>query len=224
MRRVDVVLGFVHENWPAWAPWPELVGDLTPLGLRAVGVLLGEGRAGGKARDEGGDDAPAWRPAWASRLRAKCTRHLWARWRRGSGSRRPSDPCGRRRSTASRHAAAPGQRAQELGPEGLGLRRADRHAQPRRPWSLTATSWGGHRDRDDAPGLAHLHIACCVEPQIGPVALQRSTSRKPLTLSSISPHSLETWLLETAFRHAHGLHQYRRPAGRHPWSRPPGSP
>ena len=50
----DVVLGFVHENCQLGHLGPELVGDLTPLGLRAVGVLLGEG--GG---DEGGDDAPA---------------------------------------------------------------------------------------------------------------------------------------------------------------------
>ena len=45
----DVVLGFVHENCQLGHLGPELVGDLTPLGLRAVGVLLGEG----------GDDAPA---------------------------------------------------------------------------------------------------------------------------------------------------------------------
>ena len=50
----DVVLGFVHENCQLGDLGPELVGDLTPLDLRAVGVLLGEG--GG---DEGGDDAPA---------------------------------------------------------------------------------------------------------------------------------------------------------------------
>ena len=48
------MLGFVHENCQLGHLGPELVGDLTPLGLRAVGVLLGEG--GG---DEGGDDAPA---------------------------------------------------------------------------------------------------------------------------------------------------------------------
>ena len=39
----DVVLGFVHENCQLGHLGPELVGDLTPLGLRAVGVLLGEG-------------------------------------------------------------------------------------------------------------------------------------------------------------------------------------
>ena len=68
---------------------------------------------------------------------------------------------------------APGQRAQELGPEGLGLRRADRHAQDLAAALVVDGHSHGHRDRDDAPGLAHLHIGC-VEPQIGPVALQRS--------------------------------------------------
>ena len=37
----DVVLGFVHENCQLGHLGPELVGDLAPLGLRAVGVLLG---------------------------------------------------------------------------------------------------------------------------------------------------------------------------------------
>ena len=46
-------LGLVHENCQLGHLGPELVGDLAPLDLRAVGVLLGEG--GG---DEGGDDAP----------------------------------------------------------------------------------------------------------------------------------------------------------------------
>ena len=63
----DVVLGFVHQGGELGDLGPELVGDLTPLDLRAVGVLLGEG--GG---DEGGDDAlRPWRPAWASRLRGE---------------------------------------------------------------------------------------------------------------------------------------------------------
>ena len=47
------MLGFVHQGGELGDLGPELVGDLTPLDLRAVGVLLGEG--GG---DEGGDDAP----------------------------------------------------------------------------------------------------------------------------------------------------------------------
>ena len=68
---------------------------------------------------------------------------------------------------------APGQRAQELGPEGLGLRRADRHAQDLAAALVVDGHSHGHRDRDDASGLAHLHISR-IQPQIGPVALQRS--------------------------------------------------
>ena len=50
----NVVLGLVHEGRELRRLGPELVGDLAPLGLGAVCVVLGEG--GG---DEGGDDAPA---------------------------------------------------------------------------------------------------------------------------------------------------------------------
>ena len=49
---------------------------------------------------------------------------------------------------------APGQRAQELGPEGLGLRRADRHAQDLAAALVVDGHSHSHRDRDDASGLA----------------------------------------------------------------------
>ena len=95
------------------------------------------------------------------------------------------------------HAAqpAPGQRAQELGPEGLGLRRADRHAQDLAAALVVDGHSHGHRDRDDASGLAHLHVGG-VEPQIGPVALQRSIEEAVDLIVDLPPHSLETWLLE----------------------------
>ena len=147
---------------------PELVGDLAPLDLRAVGVLLGEG--GG---DEGGDDAPALAAGMGQQVAGEV--HAAAL------------PCGAEDpgrgglqalvvvGDHQLHAAqpAPGQRAQELGPEGLGLRRADRHAQDLAAALVVDGHSHGHRDRDDASGLAHLHVGG-VEPQIGPVALQRS--------------------------------------------------
>ena len=99
----DVVLGFVRENCQLGHLGPELVGDLAPLDLRAVGVLLGEG--GG---DEGGDDAPALAAGMGQQVGGRSARGSAAMWRRGSGSRRPSGPCGRRRSPASRRAARAG--------------------------------------------------------------------------------------------------------------------
>ena len=158
----DVVLGFVHENCQLGDLGPELVGDLAPLGLRAVGVLLGEG--GG---DEGGDDAPA--------LAAGMGQQVAGEVHAASLPGGAEDPGRGGLQTLvvvgdhQLHAAqpAPGQRAQELGPEGLGLRGTDRHAEHLAPALVV------DRNRDDAPGLAHLHISR-VQPEIGPVALQRS--------------------------------------------------
>ena len=128
------MLGFVHENCQLGHLGPELVGDLAPLDLRAVGVLLGEG--GG---DEGGDDAPALLAGMGQQVAGEvhAARCQVAPRIRVAAAFRPLW------SSEIIHAAqpAPDQRAQELGPEGLGLRRADRHAQDlRRPWSLTATA------------------------------------------------------------------------------------
>ena len=50
----DVLLGLVQERRELRQLGPDLVGDLAPLGLGGVGMVLGEG--GG---DEGRDDAPA---------------------------------------------------------------------------------------------------------------------------------------------------------------------
>src|SRR5512134_3590635 len=52
--RQHVRLGLVQEGGEPAVRWTELVGDLAPLGLGGVGIVLGEG--GG---NESGDDAPA---------------------------------------------------------------------------------------------------------------------------------------------------------------------
>ena len=63
----NVLLGLVQERGELGQLGADLVGDLAPLGLGGVGMILGEG--GG---DEGRDDAPA-APAGMSRaLRMKC--------------------------------------------------------------------------------------------------------------------------------------------------------
>ena len=68
--------------------------------------------------------------------------------------------------------AAAGEAAQEPGPEGLGLGRADRHAEDLAPALVVDRDRDGHRDRYDAPGLAHLQIGR-IQPEIGPVTPQR---------------------------------------------------
>ena len=91
--------------------------------------------------------------------------------------------------------AAPGQLAQEVGPEGLGLRGADRHAQHLAPAVAVDADRDDDRDRDDAAVAADLHVGG-VDPEIGPVALDRTVEEGLRPRSSISPHSRETWLLE----------------------------
>ena len=58
--------------------------------------------------------------------------------------------------------------AQELEPEGLGLRRAERHAAHLTAAGAVERDGDGHRDRDDAAGFAHLHVGG-IDPQIGPL-------------------------------------------------------
>ena len=142
----DVVLGFVHQGGE--------LGDLGPDGRRpgATGPSRCRRPPGRRRWREGGDDAPTLAAGMGQQV-AGGARGIFARWRRGSGER-PSGPCGRRRSPASRRAARASEGAQELGPEGLGLRRADRSCPDHVP-PLTATATV--TARDDASGLAHLH-------------------------------------------------------------------
>ena len=116
----------------------------------AINRFLDLGEGGG---DEGGDDAPALAAGMGQQVAGEV--HAAAL------------PCGAEDpgrgglqalvvvGDHQLHAAqpAPGQRAQELGPEGLGLRRADCHAQDLAAALVVDGHSHGHRDRDDAPGL-----------------------------------------------------------------------
>src|SRR5215471_12697217 len=53
---------------------------------------------------------------------------------------------------------APGELAQEVGPEDLGLRGADRQAQHLAPAVAIDADRDNHRDRDDATVAARLHV------------------------------------------------------------------
>jgi hypothetical protein len=67
------------------------------------------------------------------------------------------------------------ERAQEVGPEGLGLRRADGQAEHLAP--AVAIDADRDDDRDDAAVAPRLHIGG-VEPDIGPVALERTIEER----------------------------------------------
>src|SRR4029078_28842 len=68
---------------------------------------------------------------------------------------------------------APGEFAQECGPECLRLRWTDIHAQDLATPIAVDSDCDDHCHRDEAPALAHLHIGR-VDPQIRPVALGRA--------------------------------------------------
>src|SRR5207302_1380142 len=68
---------------------------------------------------------------------------------------------------------APGELAQEVGPEGLGFRRADRQAQHLAPAIAIDADRDDHRDRDDVAVAARLHIGR-IQPDIGPLAFERT--------------------------------------------------
>ena len=72
--------------------------------------------------------------------------------------------------------AAPSQLTQKLGPESLGLRRADVHAQHFPPSVRIDPDRHDHGHRDDAMVVAHLHVGG-VEPDIGPIAFQRAIEK-----------------------------------------------
>ena len=69
--------------------------------------------------------------------------------------------------------ATSGELAQELGPEGFGLGGTDIHAEDLAPAIGIDAVGDDHGDRDDASGLADLHIGG-IEPEIWPVAFQRT--------------------------------------------------
>src|ERR1700736_908297 len=111
-------------------------------------------------------------PAWARTLRMKCTRQrcqeacrtlataaLSPSWASEITSLTPRRP---RRASERR----------KLGPEGLGLGGADRDAQHLAPAVAADGNSDDDGDRDDATAGADLHIGR-IEPEIGPVALQR---------------------------------------------------
>src|SRR5207302_1446290 len=71
----------------------------------------------------------------------------------------------------------PGEFAQKVGPEGFGLRRADRQAQHLAPTVAIDADRDDHRDRDDVAIAACLHIGR-VQPDIGPFAFERTVEER----------------------------------------------
>ena len=220
----DVVLAVVHQRGQLWPAGPELVGDLAP-GLPSV-VLVGlqEGLAQGR-----GDHRVLALRHVGERVAHPSTAELSIR------SRRDGDP-----KIAEGHAAALPSGAEDTGdrllepfvgigddqlhalqatahqgleearPESLGLGgthlQADDLAAP-----VRVNRHGDYRrDRDDPPALALLEIGG-VEPEIGPVAVQRPLQEGLDPLVDL-PAELGDLALGDAGQ-AHGLHEVVDPSG-----------
>ena len=141
-----VGLGLVHEVGQLGRLGAELIGHLAPLGLGGLGVLLGKG---------GGDEGRHHAPAGLTGMGQEVAHEVYAAalpggiQDPGGGGLEAFMGIGDHQLDAAQ--AAPGQGAQELGPEGLGLRGADGHAQDLTPALVVDRHGDDHGDRDNAP-------------------------------------------------------------------------
>ena len=98
--------------------------------------------------------------------------------------------------------ATAGELAQKGGPERLGLRGADIHAEDLAPAVAVDPDRDDHGGRDDAALLAHLHVGG-VDPQVGPVALDRPAQEGLHPLVDLLAQPRDLALGDAA--HPHGL-------------------
>jgi hypothetical protein len=109
--------------------------------------------------------------------------------------------------------AAPDQGLEEAGPEGLGLGRADLEADDLAPAVGADRDSDYRRHRDDAAALALLEVGG-VEPEIGPLALQRPIEEGVDTLVDVLAQLGDLRLRDA--REAHRLDQVVDAPGRDP--------
>jgi hypothetical protein len=101
--------------------------------------------------------------------------------------------------------------AQELDPEGLGLRRTHRHAEHLAAAVGVDRDGDGHSDRDDPAGLAHLQVGR-VNPEIGPITFEGTLEEGQDPLVDLSAQAADLALGDAG--HAERLDQLIDAAGR----------
>jgi hypothetical protein len=146
-----VGLGLVHQGGQLGDLGPELVGDAAPLLLCRLNVVLGEG--GG---DEGRDNPSATPTSMGVAHEVDAATLPGGGEDLGYGCL--DALMGVKDDELDAAQAAPRQLAQEGGPEGLGLGRADIHAQHLGPAVGVDADRDDDGDRHNAAGLADLQV------------------------------------------------------------------
>ena len=147
----DVALGLVHQLGELLDPGSQLVGDLPPLRPGSVGIVLGEGGA-----DEGRDDAASLLAGMGERVAHEVNATALPRGVQNPGDGGLQPFMGIRDDELDAAQTPPGEFAQEVGPEGLGFRRADGQAQHLAPAVAVDADRDDHRDRDDVAVAARF--------------------------------------------------------------------
>ena len=202
----DVMLAGVHQVGELGPARAQLLGDLAPglAGMGAIGLIEGladRGRDDGvlAARDMGQRVA---HPVNATPLPCRLEDT-------GDGGLEAGVGIADHQSDTAKAAGA--QRAKELGPERLGLGRADAQTDDF-PAPLGVGGHGDYgRDWHDAPALAHLQIGG-IQPDIGPFAGQRTVQELADPLVDVLAQLRHRALRDPA--QPHGLHQLVHAAGR----------
>ncbi len=173
----------------------------------SLGIFLGEGGC-----DEGGDYATALAPGMGQQVAHEMHAAALPSGMEDLGDRGLQPFMGVRDHQLDAAQAAAGELAQELGPEGLGLRGADVQPEHLAPAVTVDADRDDGRDRDDAAGFAHLQIGG-VQPDIGPVALERPVEERLHLVVQLGAQPGHLALRDPG--HAHGLHEIIDRAGRH---------
>ena len=204
-EREYIGLGTIHELRELRELAAQLIGDQSPLRARGVERLLREGRV-----DRGEHHLSLALAGVGEGIAQEV--HLAAL----PGGGEYLGGCGLqplvRIGDHQLHATQPTarQRAQEVRPEGLGLRGPDRHAEQ------LAHAFGvhGHGDYyrlgDDPPGFPPFHVGR-VDPQVWPVALKRAAEERVDPLVDLRAQPRHLALGDPA--HPHRLHQLVHRAG-----------
>jgi hypothetical protein len=200
-----VSLGFIHERGEFGHTRSGLIGHLAPLLGRGSGIVLREGGA-----DPGGDDAALGLAGIGQGIAHEVhaatlpggAEHL------GDGGLEAFMGVGDYQLHATQ--TAPGEAAQELHPERLGLAVANCHAEHLPPAVGVDADGDDHRDGDDVVVAPHLQIGG-IEPDIGPLAFDLPPQECIHPLVDLAAQARHLALADAV--HAERLHQVIDRAG-----------